>query len=497
MRIHIENVRALDLRRATAEGWEGRVNSLLASGVDPNAHFEAPDSVLSGLVDEDVRAQATGPPQFTVDFTEMPALRLADRWRYGVDPRETIDLAKTARLMTALLRHGADPWGLFRQPIFRYQLYPAVPGASEEPGYDDDELDLTAISLARQGIINETLRQEYDRLGLAGERRRSDSPGYVSRDLGVHVNYEPVLNHEYGSCSVLHSLIEAGSFIQPILEFLGDDLDIERRDPQGRTLFLSACRSTLGLDGAVDGCFMSLQAPDALPNPYSRPGNPWQETGRFAAVCTGPSLLEFFVSRGADLLAVDKFGQNALHHLFAFIDRDNYDIPPLINTSLKYLLRTCPSLINQPDSFGVYPILYAIRRMRDFCDPDSGSPGHAVRNQDYVPRSLFHLEKTVYDLVATGADLSVRDSRGNTGLHYLAASKLGAGDRAGHEQRGLLPLFLQRADPRARNADGVTALEMLFSTKNGRWCEEEEQDYERFYALGRNILDAFERAGYP
>ena len=89
MRLQIQNVAALDLCHATAQGWEERVNSLLASGVNPNARCDALESAVSGLADKEPRAQATFPPQFAFEFTEMPALWLADRWGYGVDSRET------------------------------------------------------------------------------------------------------------------------------------------------------------------------------------------------------------------------------------------------------------------------------------------------------------------------------------------------------------------------------------------------------------------------
>jgi len=183
----------------------------------------------------------------------------------------------------------------------------------------------------------------------------------------------------------------------------------------------------LGLDGAVDGAILSLTQTRALPNPYPQPGNPWQEESqRFTSICTSPSLLEFFVSRGANLLAVDNYGQNALHHMLAFIDRYSQTVPPLINTSLKYLAQHCPSLLNQPDGTGVYPLHCAIRRMCDYPNQHGGAP-----------EAIFRCETAVYDLLTANADALVRDSRGNTALHYLAAGRLGEVDRVGDEQRRL------------------------------------------------------------
>ena len=54
-----------------------------------------------------------------------------------------------------------------------------------------------------------------------------------------------------------HTMLDKGLYIQPMIEYVGDKLDIER-DLQGQTLFLTACRSKIGLDGAVDGFYTGL-----------------------------------------------------------------------------------------------------------------------------------------------------------------------------------------------------------------------------------------------
>ncbi|KAJ5677053.1 uncharacterized protein N7477_002686 [Penicillium maclennaniae] len=487
MQLQIRNLPALDLCHATAEGWVNRVESLLVSGVDPNARFDDSESALSGLADDKAHiVKATRPPQFDFEATEMPALRRAAR-DSGVQIPEMCDLLKTERLMTILLKYGADPYALFRQPIYSYNLVPIYPGDTGDPEYDDDESDLNCMRFARWGIIEKTLRLEYERLGLLGEKKEPGSRVYGFGDNYEEcIDYKPRFPHKYGACSVIHSLLEDGAFIQPILNFLGTSLDVERRDPQGRTLFLAACRSKLGLDGAVDGAFVCLWGGQAMPNPYPQPRNPWQEESqRFTSTCTGPSLLEFFVSRGVNLLAVDKYGQNALHHLLAFIDRDN-DIPPLINTSLKYLAQNCPSVLNQPDGAGFYPLHYAIRRMCDY--PYQASSAF---------KAIFHFETAIYDLLDANADPLVRDGHGNTVLHYLAAGRLGEGDRVGDKQRCLLSVFLERGvDPKARNTAGVTALELLFMIKDEPMFESEHRKYDRFYAIGQEVVSRFEQGGY-
>ncbi|KAJ5461512.1 uncharacterized protein N7458_003064 [Penicillium daleae] len=495
MNLQIRNLAALDLCNATANGWVNRVESLLNSGVDPNARFDGSDfSAFPDLVDDaapDVKPKQ--PPQFAWDTTEMPSLRRAPRHEYGIEIPEACDLTKTARLMMILLKHGADPYALFRQPITGHKFFCVPVGDNMDSEYDDveAEVDLEWMKIARSGIITQGLRTEYERLGLLGGRQEIGLGGRVRGygfDAGCeeYIEFEPQFPHKYGVCSVLHSLLEDGAFVQPILDFLGDRLDMERRDPQGRTLFLAACRSRLGLDGAVDGAFINLSQSGALPNPYPQPNNPWQESHHFTSICTGPSLLEFFISRGADLLAVDNYGQNALHHIFAYIERHDQVIPPLIDTSLKYLAQNCPSLLNQPDMAGFCPLHYAIRRMCHY-------PSQAFS----YPGAIFYLERAIYDLLAANADPLVCDRSGNTLLHYLAAGRLGEGDRVGDEQRRLMPIFLEcGVDPNARNATGATALEMFFSTKDEVKFESDTRDYDRFYAIGQEVVSAFESAGY-
>lgn len=173
MRLEIKNLAALDLSHATAEGWVNRVESLLAAGVDPNALYHGED-VLAGPHDEDaLNENATQLPHFYSEPTEMPALRRALR-DYGGNIREGRDLAKTAVLMTTLLKHNADPYALFRQPVFHYESIPVFPGDVKHPKYDDDESDLRTTTFARQGIFAETLEQEYKQLGLLGASQEAD-----------------------------------------------------------------------------------------------------------------------------------------------------------------------------------------------------------------------------------------------------------------------------------------------------------------------------------
>ena len=81
--------------------------------------------------------------------------------------------------VSLLLEHGADPYALFRQPIFCCELRPLFPGGAQDPEYYEDDSDLQAMTYARRGIIEKTLESEYKRLGLLG------------------VNQESSLSHDY------------------------------------------------------------------------------------------------------------------------------------------------------------------------------------------------------------------------------------------------------------------------------------------------------------
>ncbi|KAF9894644.1 hypothetical protein FE257_006532 [Aspergillus nanangensis] len=447
----VKNFAALDLGAAATAGSLARVESLLASGVDPNAHFE--DS-----------SEATGdekrslfPPTFFFDENDAPALRRAAQ---DGNIRDAGEKPRLTRIMTALLQHGADPSALFRQPIQLHQETSSFP--EEEPDEEslDEETDLGMTTTFRSHILRKALEldQLHQRQGTPVPQR--GDPGYERDDRYEDaLDYQQQYPRQYGTCRVLHSMLEAGMFVQPILDFAGDQLDVEQRDPQGRTLFLAACRSTIGLDSSVsgnaNGLFYDARRNAITENPYPQPDSPWKPFNP-VTTCSGPTLLEFFASRGANLLAVDHFGRNALHQLFT-VSRVDDSKPPLNAAALRYLLPQCPSLVNQPDHAGFYPLHLAIRQIGSY-DLDRTT---------FVPRAVDRLEAVVTGLLAAGADPLARDSHGNTVLHYLAASQLGKNNGTGEEQRRLLRVFLARGvDAKVRDTAGMSALDLFLTANN-------------------------------
>jgi hypothetical protein len=132
---------------------------------------------------------------------------------------------------------------------------------------------------------------------------------------------------------------------------------------------------SIGADAAIDGaindvawdvgtpykggyCHNPFPQPDHLaPTPYSRT----KET---------TTLLQFFVRRGANLLAVDNYGKHALFHLLKAHEPYRNYRPPVVRESVRYMAKTIPQLVNQSDNAGNYLIHAAVRRLRRFTTPN-------------------------------------------------------------------------------------------------------------------------------
>lgn len=239
---------------------------------------------------------------------------------------------------------------------------------------------------------------------------------------------------------------------------------------------------------------MCHYTPEVFHEALSHNTNPW----RFINQGDGQTFLEFFVSRGSNLYAVDNYGRNTLQQLFDDKDGEmNSRVPPICDESLSYLLRECPSLINQPDKLGIYPLHAALCRMR------SARWDMVDRNSADVPPSIFRFDVPVNKLFAAKANHLARDNHGNMILHYLATARLGGRDLIGHEGRRLLRIFIcEGVEPMVQNKSGRTALEMFFMTSND-YIEDNlddsgdmEEMYSQYHAIGQDVVGQFEKAGY-
>ncbi|KAH8892877.1 ankyrin [Thozetella sp. PMI_491] len=162
--------------------------------------------------------------------------------------------------------------------------------------------------------------------------------------------------------TVLHSVLSSSFILEPFLEH--PNLDLERRDKQGRTLLLAACSGRRGPDFRLTFPNGSLCSPRTT------------------------TILQFFMDRGADLLARDNKGRNLVHSIIS--RSDNSDVE-----SLRLVLSKAPELLCQRDVHGDTPFHYAMSRIRAVPD----------------------IAKMLLDVGATPLEL---DSKGNTPLHNLA-----------------------------------------------------------------------------
>jgi hypothetical protein len=154
-------------------------------------------------------------------------------------PRTGADRDKQAGQVAALLAHGADPYAIFAQPIRPQRAKDATHSVLSE----DDKCDLD-ITIGLDGLIDPTPRGPKD-----------------NEDKHIEVHDSPpefsTPPFHYAQRSVTHALLEEGSLVQPILEL--PTLELERWDPQGRTLLLAACRSALGANASIDATLHDIE----------------------------------------------------------------------------------------------------------------------------------------------------------------------------------------------------------------------------------------------
>ncbi|BCS27850.1 uncharacterized protein APUU_60898A [Aspergillus puulaauensis] len=109
----------------------------------------------------------------------------------------------------------------------------------------------------------------------------------------------PYLSSSANRSTILHYIFADGGIIQPYLEL--EDLDLERRDPAGRTLLITAAMSDVGTNGYALDVPLFLSPGGRLPPvPYAA-----GDTTRAMAL----------YERGANLTATDNMGNNVIHLL--------------------------------------------------------------------------------------------------------------------------------------------------------------------------------------
>jgi hypothetical protein len=441
---------------------------LLATGADPNLRPANADSSLSGVEEGWASGHGFIAREFFPSRREWYALHRAANSSSACQ----LEKLHLASLQATLLRYGADPYALFRQPLKSQRPLFAFPGSVRE----DDVGESDALFHYEQRD-----KAEHWNYNFHVWKRKSEltiSKGDGDGD-GDDLAEDPVATDvfgQYGVRSVIHALLEDGAFVKPILDCSG--LDLEHRDPQGRTLLLSACRSALGADAAVDGMMTDIQW-DTSTGAYFH--NPFPQAQHaitchsYATVTT--TLLQHFVNHGVNLLAVDNYGKHALFHLLEAHEPDSNHRPPIIRTSVQYVANNIGQLVNQPDKAGNHPLHAALQRLRRYRIPNKLT-------------DAAELEASVHDLLAAGADPKACDERGNTALHYLTDDRL-VDPRCASEQRHLFQVFLDRGvDINARNRAGRSAVELLLEDDG-----EDLSTWETDESLAEDVLGWFEIVG--
>ena len=183
---------------------------LLDAGASPNMGLDV--AMASGRRDAEKDLESRDfPPTFRPDWREWYPIQFAAHARtvHGEDR------ARRAAIVALLLKRGADAYALNRQPLRPPKPFPF-------PGEEDvDERELS-----------------------------TEEDPYA---VGTGIDHSLPETRPSGFRSVIHSILEDGGYVKPFFDDSDFKLDLEHRDPQGRTLLLSACRSGLGADAVVEG----------------------------------------------------------------------------------------------------------------------------------------------------------------------------------------------------------------------------------------------------
>ncbi|UKZ79375.1 hypothetical protein TrVFT333_007128 [Trichoderma virens FT-333] len=415
------------------------VDLLLSVGVDPNRRHARAERIMPRGENDWLDREPDRIP-WPDDGAQFP-LGIAANIPSDEDQQE-----KAYRMVRSLLRHGADPYALFTsqlsEGLYSKDSRPLFPGQEiSEP------IDPTGIGEHQGQRIEDILSPDF----------RGTLPKVVVTDFGLR--------------SVIHSVLDGGDYFKPFLEspeFM-KNLKLEHRDPQGRTLFLSACRNQFGADSPLDE--FPHQHTDAEPGLHHESDQP-------PGVNSGPSVnvkgaqpqtaVEALLDLGADPLATDNQGKNALHQLLE-AHLMGGDRPPAIRQTLHYLIARFPSLVNQPDHNGLAPIHTAIRRMWQYS---------AVSSKDQLLDEFRPPEDCVLDLLETGANVHARDASNNTVIHYLADGFLDAFD-GGERRRQLFYMLLDEYQCaqyiNSANNLGLTPIQLMLSYTE---CKDEIHSWE-------------------
>ena len=154
---------------------------------------------------------------------------------------------------------------------------------------------------------------------------------------------DPFLECTENKEMILHEIFHSGGVIQPFLE--NPELDIERRDPMGKTLLLAAAGCYVGTNS------YACKLP-AFPfrGGWCSPAH-WQEGD--------PTRAMTLYERGADITAVDNDGNNVLHYMAKVDTSQNRVFEVEALRTLKLFAKKAPELVHQTNVDGQTPMSIA------------------------------------------------------------------------------------------------------------------------------------------
>lgn len=290
-------------------------------------------------------------------------------------------------------------------------------------------------------------------------------------DLYAHLNSQETLIH----CVFEHAQDDV---ISGLLDF-ADKIDFNARDQLGRTVFLATCNRMA----------------------WQRGYNNWywfQETG--------PVMRPW--GYGADIMAVDNEGRNALHHLLDNTAMDQ-------DTILRFIeQQACKILLHQKDKKGFSPLHCALRFLRPVVceklialgadplspDPTSTTALQHILSQCLQPQRPPYHKPEYYEgclrlwqaFLSLGADINMRDNQSNPPLFlYLSTPEsMEYVDKDCSFNRHIKYYngYFADADVHARNRDGETALHIIAKREKGYYEKYDRDLFELVVGQGLDPL---------
>lgn len=332
------------LAQGTHWWYEGAIQYLLEHGADPNARNDQGKTPLCNAVS---RGELGGHRQLEITRILLEG---------GADPNIPATCGYTPLAMSAhdtqlfelLIEHGAYPSQDHPMELFTalYSFNKDVVSALLEMDLD---CNTTVLSDAQphwhthrfqkvpvnQGLILSPLL--YISVLPFNEANSRDHACRMIRFL-LERGADPFLPCDANEV-VLHEIFASGGIIQPWLDIT--NLDLERRDPTGRTLLLAAASCATGTDSYA--CTVP-----AYPLRGGQIGlAPWKEGD--------PTRAMTLYERGADLSAIDHEGNNVLHYL-ADVDCSNDRFASIeVRRTLTLFVDKAPELVHQTNMHGQTP----------------------------------------------------------------------------------------------------------------------------------------------